>query len=136
MDKQLDVKMGDIISYISRDSGFTDRLFVTSEIVYNRQYLEKNFGKIIKVERPVKYETIYEVKEILDDVEKKWLGSFIKPFKNRVLYIGKRGSKIDNQWLAIGIKNEPSVLLPFFKANTMYKNMELDKDYKLEELGL
>ena len=40
---------------------------------------------IAKVERPVKYETMFERKEeILDEVEKKYLADVVRPFRSKV----------------------------------------------------
>lgn len=62
----------------------------------NLKYREQNKGNIdvIKVERPVKYETIFqrveeEKKEILDKVEKNYLKIIIKPIRSKIKYIEK-----------------------------------------------
>ena len=87
--------------------------------------------------------------DILDEEEKKYLSAVIKPFKDRVCYIQKvKTTNSDNQFIFIRVKrynceeNEhestkyEDIDLPYFKANTMYKNMKVDKKYTLEELGL
>jgi len=90
---------------------------------------------IAEVKRPTKYKTIYKREEpILDNKEKKYLGNLIRPFRDRVQYIVKRGSSA-KEYIVIEIKND-NIYLPYFKKDTMYKNMELDKEYTLEELGL
>lgn len=74
---------------------------------------------------------------ILDDVEKKYLSAVIKPFRSRVKYIRKCISHDEfEQRIQIVFYNGYFTYLPYFKANTMYKGMELDKEYTLEELGL
>lgn len=76
-------------------------------------------------------------KEILDDAEKEYLLNVIKPFKDKVKYIKKiMNFKGDKIYISIQIKNEPSVELPYFYKNTMYKGMEANKEYTLKELGL
>lgn len=98
---------------------------------------------IIKVERPVKYETVYEraeeeKKEILDKVEKNYLTNVIKPFRKRVKFIRKIESltfSAEKELLQIQL-NDDDIALPYFEKNTMYKGMKLDKDYSLEELGI
>ena len=82
-----------------------------------------------------------EVKDILDLEEKEYLSNVIKPFKHKVK--GIRKSEIcdnkDNQikeYIEIHIENDYPINLPNFKKNTIYKNMEIDKAYTLEELGL
>lgn len=81
-----------------------------------------------------------EYKEpVLDDVEKAYLRAVIKPFRKNVNYI----SKIDvnypafNQFISIKVNHTQCVNLPnFSKKSGMYKGMELNKHYSLEELGL
>lgn len=86
-----------------------------------------------------------EVKDILDPEEKEYLGNIIKPFKSRVTSIAKRyanhcGSK--GQYIEIKIKNirytfsKDLIHLSEFKQKTMYKNMKINKQYTLKELGL
>ena len=91
-----------------------------------------------------------EYKEpVLDEEEKKYLSVVIKPFKDMVCYIQKvETTNSDNQFIFIRLKrydcedNEPEstkyedIDLPYFKANTMYKNMKGNKKYSLKELGL
>lgn len=82
-----------------------------------------------------------EVKDILDSGEKEYLSNVIKPFKHKVKGI-RKGKICDNEdeqekeYITIYIKNDFSINLPNFKKNTMYKNMEINKAYTLEELGL
>ena len=99
------------------------------------------FDKIIKIERPVKYETIYKApKPILDKEEKEYLEKVIRPFKDKVLYIQKICSCVPRQkpfeviW--IQLINDELIKLPRFKPNTMYKGMERCREYTLKELGL
>ena len=92
---------------------------------------------IAEAKRPIKYETIYKRKEpILDDKEKEYLSSVIKPFRDRVKYIAKWYYKMTGgYYIVIRLENE-NIYLPMFKENTMYKNMKIHKEYTLEELGL
>lgn len=100
----------------------------------------RTLGKIIKIEEPT-YTTVYEAKkEILDDAEKRYLKQVIRPY-NKVISLQKYAPS--NIKLAI-IKITVSKIgggiwtidLPPFEKNTMYENMEDNKDYTLEELGL
>ena len=75
-----------------------------------------------------------EKEEILDDAEKEYLRAVIRPFRDRVKYIEKCGG-YEKDYIKIGAKGEP-IVFPFFKKNEMYKGMETDKKYTLEELGL
>lgn len=79
-----------------------------------------------------------EVKNILDSEEKEYLSNVIKPFRDSAINIKKFENYRDRQkeYIKIYIKNDFSINLPNFKKNTMYKNMEINKAYTLEELGL
>ena len=89
----------------------------------------------------------YEIEQpILDEVEKRYLEGMLMPFKDRVDYIRKYSQYIDNkrykEYLNIMISSTTSysyrevIDMPYFEKGTMYKGMELDKKYSLEELGL
>ena len=100
---------------------------------------EGKMKELIKIPEPV-----------LDDIEKNYLSNIIKPFRNRILYIAKSETvkTYDNpnpkiyECIYIMYKDRSKKKNPFymgfpcFKKGTMYKNMELDKEYTLEELGL
>ena len=89
-------------------------------------------------------------KPILDDVEKKYLSNIITPFRNRILYIAKAetvktyGNPNAKTYECIYImykdsskKQNPFYMgFPCFEKGTMYKGMELNKEYTLDELGL
>lgn len=72
---------------------------------------------------------------ILDDVEKEYLSAVIKPFKGDVDYICKRLNH-GGYYIAIVSNGSDVMKLPYFPNNKMYKGMELDRRYKLRELGL
>ena len=85
------------------------------------------------------YEIIKTSKPILDDKEKEYLSAVIKPFRNKVYTIAKYDDGVDNYYIQIAIKQYvyfEYIDLPYFKKGTMYKGMELKKEYTLEELGL
>lgn len=77
-------------------------------------------------------------KQILDDKEREYLSNVIKPFRNSVVAIIK--CKYDDyyEFIQIEVNQEryEYVNLPNFKKDIMYKGMEIDKGYTLEELGL
>lgn len=87
------------------------------------------------VDNVFRLETIYERKEILDDKEKEYLSAVIKPFKHMVKYILKDCGTTE-EYISIGLKNNEYLNFPYFKSGKMYKGMQLDKKYSLEELGL
>lgn len=94
-------------------------------------------GKIIKIEEPT-YKTVYEHKEeILDEAEKRYLRGVIRPFRDKVKYIAKyHSTTICEECILIYISNNPNIMLPYFKEDSMYKGMESGKEYTLKELGL
>ena len=84
-----------------------------------------------------------EYKEpVLTDKEKEYLSAVIKPFRDRVVYILKVEAGECNWLISIKIKrydeedSNEYIDLPYFRENTMYKNMLINREYTLEELGL
>lgn len=138
MNKYLKLKEGDVITFINNNGGFVDKQVITSSVTYSFEYLKEKFrGRIIKIERPINYKTIYDEEEILDEVEKKWLGNFVKPFRSKIYDIVKyRLHDNSGEWLQIRMKDSPDIDLPYFKLNKMYKGMKINREYTLEELGL
>ena len=108
--------------------------------------LSSIIGELLSGERKI----IKLPKPILDDVEKEYLGNIIKPFRNRILYIAKSETvkTYDNpnpkiyeciyiMYRDSSKKKNPFYMgFPCFEKGTMYKGMELDKEYTLAELGL
>lgn len=94
-------------------------------------------GKIIKIEEP-NYVTVYENKiEVLDEVEKRYLKGVIRPFRDSVSVIRRLYSPTkDKDYIQIQYKDDRATNLPYFKKDTMYREMEINRIYTLEELGL
>ena len=137
--RDLKVKLGDIVYFSSKHSKMVDGwadFFKNYEDLNNYTNGASGYGQIIKIERPVKYETVYEApKPILDKEEKEYLENVIRPFKDRVKGI-RRTDGYTKQFIIIEMISEKDVSLPYFKAGSMYKGMELCKSYTIEELGL
>ena len=79
-------------------------------------------------------------KQILTDSEKRYLSNVIEPFRDRVKYITKTENSLGeyiaiHSRLYIGWRSDVT-LLPEFEKGAMYKGMEMNKRYNLEELGL
>ena len=77
-------------------------------------------------------------KPILDEVEKDHLGKICKPYN--VTRIAKHSYK-DLEYIEIKLWSEclggeDRIMLPYFEMNTMYKNMEIDREYTPTDLGL
>ena len=87
-----------------------------------------------------------EYKEpVLDEEEKKYLSAVIKPFRDQVIYIKKidmyLGRNKYDEYILGELSNKDDVVvdtfaLPYFPKGSMYKGMETNKKYTLEELGL
>lgn len=75
-----------------------------------------------------------KVEEILDDKEKEYLKKVIEPFRNRIKWITKQCIS-RGEYIRIELEDDYTSL-PMFEKGTMYKNMEVNKEYTLEELGL
>ena len=80
-------------------------------------------------------------KQILNEKEKEYLSNVIKPFRDRIISIRKYRYNQD-EYIGMYVKyyaetdDSEMITLPVFKEETIYKGMELKKDYTLEELGL
>ena len=98
--------------------------------------LSKDFTGTVKIENGFIAEIVKEKKEILDKSEKEYLSAVIKPFKERVTGIVVSEFSSDKYYLSIYVKYSDSIMLPCFKKGTMYKNMEIYREYTLKELGL
>lgn len=79
----------------------------------------------------------------LDDKEKEYLLAVIKPFRDKVISIQKNLSySIENNNCYIIVKYNDGwdgvscFALPKFKRDAMYTEMEIDRKYTLEELGI
>lgn len=82
-----------------------------------------------------------EYKEpVLNKAEKEYLSAVIKPFRDKVKFIRLPSYECLNLthtcMRMYGDCRCELVKLPSFKIGTMYKGMELDRKYTLEELGL
>ena len=86
------------------------------------------------------YEIIKLPKPILDDVEKEYLSNIITPFIDKVTYVKKNTYSNNSEYIDIGYcesnKVEYDIEFPEFKKDTMYRGMEANKRYTLEDLGL
>ncbi len=78
----------------------------------------------------------YKEPSILDEAEKKYLSAVIRPWRDKVKWITKEEG-CEGEFISIRIKKEDTDLMfPYFKGNTMYKGMELYKEYTLDELEI
>lgn len=76
--------------------------------------------------------------KILNRKEKKYLKNVLKPFKDRFIII-RKVNRDEIEFISIILKKGKSfeyAYLSSFEKNTLFKNMELNKQYTLKELGL
>lgn len=74
---------------------------------------------------------------VLDDVEREFLSATIKPFRKKIAYIVKAQDFDDGkQCIRIILQNGDGMHFPYLDDDAMYKGMEVNKEYSLEELGL
>lgn len=128
-------KIGRINNITSEDFGTSG----VSNACYRIEYIKENDWNWFTVH------DLEEVKEILTAKEKEYLSNIIKPFRDRVNLIRKSHSKLADdiyyKVIEISIKSlipyweNEVIVLPAFKSN-LYSDMEIGKEYTLEELGL
>lgn len=74
---------------------------------------------------------------ILNDTEREYLAATIKPFRKMIAYIVKAQDFDDGkQCIRIILQNGDGMHFPYLDDDAMYKGMEVNKEYSLEELGL
>ena len=72
---------------------------------------------------------------ILDDVERKYLSAVINPFRKKISYI-RKSKDFRKKYIKIVLCDGDTMHFPYLANDEMYKGMELDRNYTLEELGL
>lgn len=104
------------------------------------------FGHMFKSIRweddePTLIRDIYDP-QVLDDVEREYLKTVLKPFYEKVVYVakyrvpsasGKDGCSKEQLSIAF---YSGGFVFPDFDPGKMYSGMELGKSYKLDELGI
>lgn len=93
------------------------------------EVISKSYPEALK-----KWLDMEHVEPILDGAEKRYLKGVIRPFRDKVQNIAKIDAS-SYEFIRILLKSE-QIVLPFFKKGRMYKGMEIDRAYTLEELGL
>ena len=73
--------------------------------------------------------------QVLDEAEHRYLSNVIRPFRDKVISICKTNYGGKYQYVCIALRGH-NIDLPVFETGTMYKGMELNRAYMLEELGL
>lgn len=106
--------------------------------------LSRELFKPIKWEdnEPTRISDIYDP-QILDDVEREYLRNVLKPFHDGVKYVVKHRdanahfdeNTHDQEFLFISLE-DGTFTFPDFDEGKMYSGMEIDKKYKLDEIGI
>lgn len=106
----------------------------------NEYYYMSIFNHIFKDVKPG-CEPIRFRGPILNDTEREYLKAVFKPFASRIELVKKQ--RCNEMWEGMEyikvIMTDPagdSASLPVFKAGTMYKGMEPNKAYTLEDLDI
>lgn len=115
-------------AYTNCDTSNIKSSWINHKEIYSDKFLDQE----IEIEMP----------DILKEEEKRYLSAVIRPFRNRVISISKYFYVLDNAYTieiciysSVGIFEKEIIRLPRFK-NEMYKGMENNKKYILEELDL
>lgn len=79
-------------------------------------------------------------KFLLDSIDRKYFNNFLRPFRDKIQYIRKMQS-LDSDYEYIKIiyfkdTQTSNFYLPYFKTGTMFKKLELNKYYDLNDLDL
>ena len=130
--KDIVLKKGDIVYFENAKSRIVDEIYDERKLVQ-----AWNVQDIIKIERPIKYETLYEApKQILTQEEKEYLENVIRPFKEYKQII-KKAIGFYTQYITIDLVTlSDTIHIPIMESGMKFKGMELDKEYTLKELGL
>lgn len=129
---------------IEMDKPFNIKGYEYNPCVLTENRFMNNRGQLLV------HDTLFELltgeleieKPILNDVEKRYLENVFKPFKDRIEYIEKKAMDFNYEYIAFKVFYEDSEIsvswfpLPCFDRGTMYKNMELNEHYMLDELML
>lgn len=92
-------------------------------------------------EEPTRISDIYNP-QVLDNAEREYLKTVLKPFRGAVKYVEKVPAIVfddDNrgkEYVFVAFYGRGSFAFPNFDAGSMYTGMELNKEYKLDELGI
>lgn len=125
--------------YIRRSQG-GQIIIEKIEYALNSNYYMPMFNHIFKDVKPG-CEPIRFRGPILNDTEREYLKAVFKPFASRIELVKKQ--RCNEMWEGMEyikvIMTDPagdSTSLPVFKVGTMYKGMDPNKAYTLEELGI
>ena len=120
------------------------RIKAINEMIFEKKFFLTEYG-LFSEDSTVPISTIlndilngqYKIVKLpfaLTKEEKNYLSEVVKPFRDKIEYIKRLTSDSWDSIQMITDKGVTAVL--FFETDTRYKNMEPDREYTLEELGL
>ena len=120
------------------------RIKAINEMIFEKKFFLTEYG-LFSEDSTVPISTIlndilngqYKIVKLpfpLTKEEKDYLSEVIKPFRDKIEYIKRLTFDSVDSIQVITEKGVTAVL--FFETDTRYKNMESDREYTLEELGL
>lgn len=124
--------------------------FINESILLRKEFLDEHTGILGEIKYPsvirckkelsifeqIKKELL-EKETVLDDVERDYLKSVLKPFKKKAYYVVKLPSKMGLQEEYIcAYVGKDAFVFPNFKKGKMYKAMEPNVKYTLKDLGI
>ena len=141
LEEEFKIKYNDKSTYVFKEDGLFEKI---NDGVYSQCDIDNLLtgeSELVKIPKPT-----------LNEKEREYLCNVIKPFRDRISWIKKceydRGDFIYGEYIVMGLKffdsgtdgyicaDEEQIALPSFAKGTMYKGMELNKKYTLDELGL
>lgn len=107
------------------------------EIAVNGKVVDKIVSKLEPADLFRKWLDAEHKEPILDEAEREYLSAVIKPFRDNVKLIAK-ADDFDKSYIFITFVNDAdsTMFFPYFKKGIMYKGMEPERKYTLEELGV
>lgn len=120
------------------------RIKAINEMIFEKKFFLTEYG-LFSEDSTVPISTIlndilngqYKIVKLplaLTKEEKDYLSEVVKPFRDKIEYIKRLTSDSWDSIQMITDKGVTAVL--FFETDTRYKNMEPDREYTLQELGL
>lgn len=84
----------------------------------------------------VDFKFIHYEESVLDEVEKKYLETVLRPFKNKAKIIEKVETNFGDKYYLRVLLGDDVMVFPYFEKGEMYTGMASNKRYTLKELGL
>lgn len=99
------------------------------DLNWNNRDIEKQEIDCVEIPTYTKW-----TRPILDDKEREYLATIIRPWRKKVSGIKKVTADESREFITI--RADGYMNFPYFKEGTMYKGMKADTEYTLKELGL